>query len=541
MSLQARCQVISFLLATLSAIAFAADKDAPEGKICAVNPDNYVGNSQDRFQINDFINRGVCIRSHGDDRLCYQTLEATLASINFLRVGEYTGAASVLALLPTIGALLGAPTTEIWRLLTVVPFGGGLAMLLSFGGAILPVRVEDYEKDLSSAKVTFRAKPGRPSHEISEATRKELRTVVEKIESRMPLFIGAQAAMIIIKQGGVLPMVVYFQVVDAPMVLPRFVFRPPKYPQTPSPADAIVLTLVTGTALAENWAQLPFKETWKLFVSDVPYDVRVRGGDSIVSKLDKPEDSVTRVLEGLASLKAGTATIQGSRQHTRPRNAVLVVISVVGHGDQRIRSLLRLLSKCTSIATFVTGTALFASVQLLALPMAVFVLTLVLAAGVYGRAITGWIVQGVSKTEPLIHVIVNSTHEAQIVIREILSLDEYGTEDKEDPDETEIRKLQVELHGHVFVKQRYVAHRTPWNLRTWGVLARPYDLRRVDLQEKPARLGGDADGTPSSLQSDVELERGLLGRKEEDSRGGGVENLRSLTTRTLTSGSLHPL
>lgn len=51
----------------------------------------------------------------------------------------------MLALLPTIGALLGAPTSEIWRLLTVVPFGGVLAMTLSFGGAILPVRVEDYE------------------------------------------------------------------------------------------------------------------------------------------------------------------------------------------------------------------------------------------------------------------------------------------------------------------------------------------------------------------------------------------------------------
>ncbi|KAI4259739.1 MAG: hypothetical protein L6R42_004428 [Xanthoria sp. 1 TBL-2021] len=158
--------------------------------------------------------------------------------------------------------------------------------------------------------------------------------------------------------------------------------------------------IVTGIALVENWTQLPFKETWKPFVSDVPYDVRVRGGDSIITKLDKPEDSVNCVLQGLASLKAGTATIQGSRQHTRLRNAVLVVISVVGHGDQRIRSLLRLLSKCTSIATFVTGTSLFASVQLLALPMAVFVLTLVLAAGVNGRAITSWIVQGVSKTEP---------------------------------------------------------------------------------------------------------------------------------------------
>ncbi|KAI4281666.1 MAG: hypothetical protein L6R38_003509 [Xanthoria sp. 2 TBL-2021] len=116
-----------------------------------------------------------------------------------------------------------------------------------------------------------------------------------------------------------------------------------------------------------------------------------------------------------------------------------------------------------------------------------------------------------------------STHEAQIVIREILSLDEYGTEDKEDPDETESRKLQVELHGHVFVKQRRVAHRTPWNLRTWGVLPRPYDLRRVDMGREKMRHGEVQEGTPPS-QSDVELERGLLMRKE-DRRD--AENLRS--------------
>ncbi|KAL8878080.1 MAG: hypothetical protein Q9198_004039 [Flavoplaca austrocitrina] len=169
--------------------------------------------------------------------------------------------------------------------------------------------------------------------------------------------------------------------------------------------------------------------------------------------------------------------------------------------------------------------------------MAVFVLTLVLAAGVYGRAITGWIVQGVSKTEPLIHVIVNSTHEAQIVIREILSLNEYGTEDKEDPDKTEIRKLQVELHGHVFIKQRRVAHRTPWNLRTWGVLADPYDLRNVDMRKEKRRADGEEDegNTPPS-QSDVELESGLL-RKEDKRR---EENSRNSTTTRLTGGTLHP-
>ncbi|KAL8881468.1 MAG: hypothetical protein Q9198_001338 [Flavoplaca austrocitrina] len=287
-------------------------------------------------------------------------------------------------------------------------------MLLSFGGAILPVRVEDYEKDLSSAKVTFQPKIGRHHQGFLEETNKELKMVMEKIESRLrqdetqrlpkdhlcvgllamvALLIGAQAAMIIIEQGGVVPwwctsrwwMHLWYG-------LGWCFFL--SYPFSNLTQLITNHDTVTGITIAENWAQLPFKETWKLFVSDIPYDIRVRGGDSISAKFDKPKDSASRVLKSLASVKAGSATIQGSRQYTRPRNAVLVVISVVGRGEQRICSLVRLLSKCTSIATFVSGTAIFASVQLLALPMAVFILTLVLAAGVCGRAITGWIVQG---------------------------------------------------------------------------------------------------------------------------------------------------
>ncbi|KAL8896486.1 MAG: hypothetical protein Q9207_007681, partial [Kuettlingeria erythrocarpa] len=45
--------------------------------------------------------------------------------------------------------------------------------------------------------------------------------------------------------------------------------------------------------------------------------------------------------------------------------------------------------------------------------------TLVPGAGVSSRAITGWIVQGVNKTEPMLHVTVNSTQEAQRVIARI--------------------------------------------------------------------------------------------------------------------------
>ncbi|KAL8924696.1 MAG: hypothetical protein Q9208_003886 [Pyrenodesmia sp. 3 TL-2023] len=252
-------------------------------------------------------------------------------------------------------------------------------------------------------------------------------------------------------------------------------------------------------AIAENWAQVPFQETWELFVSDIPYDVTVQNGDSIITKLEKPHKSFTHVLRQLGSLRAGSVTYRGSQQHTRPRNAVLVMVSVIKNGDAIHGPLLRVFSKCASIATFVMGTAFFASTQLLALPVAVMTLTLVLGADVFSRAITGWIVQDVNKTEPMLHVIVNSTQEAQHVIARILSLDEdAGMPAHGD----EMRKIQVEIDGHVFVEQRRVAHRTPWYPRAFGVLAEPFDLRKVGIWEL-ARKGSQN----TSLE---EVELGLL-------------------------------
>lgn len=137
----------------------------------------------------------------------------------------------MLALLPTIGALLGAPTTEIWRLLTVVPFGGGLALTPSFGGAILPVGVEDHENDLDRCKVavrrnaTFRAEgfqtigrrirryvygfgPGDGEDFGAYASKRESavgeRSFMVALLGMIALFVGAQAGMIVVEQGGVI-------------------------------------------------------------------------------------------------------------------------------------------------------------------------------------------------------------------------------------------------------------------------------------------------------------------------------------------------
>lgn len=137
------------------------------------------------------MNQGICVKSDNVELVCYKSLNIVQNHLDSLREGGYAGAASVLTLLPTIGALLGAPTSDIWRLLTVIPFGGGLAMTFSFGGAILLVRVEDYKNDLNRHKlaiersVAFRAKGPRKLEDAQEEVYADLDQVLEKILVRM--------------------------------------------------------------------------------------------------------------------------------------------------------------------------------------------------------------------------------------------------------------------------------------------------------------------------------------------------------------------
>lgn len=235
-------------------------------------------------------------------------------------------------------------------------------------------------------------------------------------------------------------------------------------------------------------------------MSDVPYDISIRDGDDILPQFADSNASAKQVLHQISSVKAGEMIIHGSKQLTRPRNAILIIISVAGRGDDQIKSFLRLISRGFSLGVFVFGTATFASAQLIALPIAVLAMTLILFAALFSRAITGWIVAGVNKTEPLIHVIVNTTQEAQSLIGRILSLDDQNSQDSE---ENVSRKIQVELNGHIFVKQRRVGFRSRWYLRFLGILAEPFDLRKVD-QSNPHHEAVK-DNTRSS-----EVELGLL-------------------------------
>lgn len=214
---------------------FVGTTQATDGVKCSTAPDTYVGNSEASFRIGSWMSRGICIRSHHVDAVCYPTLLAVLENLNQLRQAKYNGAAGVLSLLPTIGALLCAPTSEIWRLLTIVPFGGGLAMALSFGGAMMPVRVEDYESapsrqntfpdsvislrnTIASLSYSEEETDAQKLAKLDELSNRIESRVGEKTARRLPkghlylgllrmvlLFIGAHVAMVVVEQGGVIP------------------------------------------------------------------------------------------------------------------------------------------------------------------------------------------------------------------------------------------------------------------------------------------------------------------------------------------------
>lgn len=83
------------------------------------------------------------------------------------------------------------------------------------------------------------------------------------------------------------------------------------------------------------------------------------------------------------------------------------------------------------------------------------------------------------------------------MIAGILSIDKC---DYRATGKAEVRIIQVELGGHVFVNQHRVGSRSAWYLQTLGVLAEPFDLRKVDHAEAfPNAMQGDPDHSEVKL------------------------------------------
>lgn len=89
--------------------------------------------------------RAQAIRSGGNDLECLGNLSLALTDLSNLLAAEYSGASGALSLLPTAGALIGAPSKELWVVFKLMPLAGVLSMLLSLGGTIVPSSASDYD------------------------------------------------------------------------------------------------------------------------------------------------------------------------------------------------------------------------------------------------------------------------------------------------------------------------------------------------------------------------------------------------------------
>lgn len=107
--------------------------------------DASVANESGWFYINAWDARGERIRSGATTLGCLGNLSWALENLGQLNAAEYSGAAGALSLLPTAGALIGAPAKEKWIFYNLVPVAGVLSMFLSLGRTVTHSKAGDYD------------------------------------------------------------------------------------------------------------------------------------------------------------------------------------------------------------------------------------------------------------------------------------------------------------------------------------------------------------------------------------------------------------
>jgi hypothetical protein len=223
--------------------------------------------------------------------------------------------------------------------------------------------------------------------------------------------------------------------------------------------------LATLTSIIENLVRLPFRAQYKFYVSDVPYEITLERGDSVLHL------GIANDLRQLPTLRFARVRFADRQIFTNPRQSMVITVSVVGVNNTATRAILRLCSKALNIGVFIMGTFMFASVTLVPVPMALLLLVVLLSASIFGRAIVGWLVRVVSSSDPFIHVITEDEMAANHAVKAI-----FGTRFEDFGEAPAARKVQVEFEGHIFVDGRRVFRRSPWYVHILGVMSKPWNL-----------------------------------------------------------------
>ncbi|KAI0437988.1 hypothetical protein F4803DRAFT_555448 [Xylaria telfairii] len=460
---------------------------------------------------------GRTIRSeHCDENLSYY-----LSLLGGIAQADYNGASSALTLLPTIGALLGAPARELWILYKLVPLAGVLSMLLSFGGNIVPNEYNEYEREGYSYDGIISSTGTKRDGEATLAPIKEMDelTFAQCVKARADNPLGSSA------------LTKAFIGMSTQLVWIALIIFACVYTGT----GAIIVWwckaqnwmlawyfAVAISSLVANAALVPFSKQWTMRISKAPtiveisedapaitpFNPRVSGnsnnngdensmdwnstteagveGDArtIPSQRTNTSLSQTSVIDEYKSYQpqttrrksiwlhnlakhgyntVGQVYMDPSQPWASSRHSFMVIISIPE--ITKTKAALRVVSKLASVAIFVTGTAAFASTTLIAISIATLDLALIISAAVLGRVAAIWMVAEMMKEKPVLHRIVQNELEAESFIREILNT----------------RGLTVELLGHVFINGKCVKRYSHYfNLSTiFGILVGPYKMEKL--------------------------------------------------------------
>ncbi|KAJ8127071.1 hypothetical protein O1611_g6566 [Lasiodiplodia mahajangana] len=454
---------------------------------------------------------------------CYENLSYYLSLLGGIAQADYNGASSALTLLPTIGALLGAPARELWILYKLVPLAGVLSMVLSFGGNIVPNEYNEYEREGYSYDGII-SSTGTKRH--GEAT---LMPIKKTDETTFAQCVSARAD----NPFGSSPLTKASIGMSVQLIWIGLIIFACIYTGTGAiivwwcQAKSWMLAWYAGVAISSlvaNAALVPFGKQWTMRVWKAPTTIEISNDAPTISSLARPQGSPnSNGTDDEAPIDWNSATPAGLQGDARPfqfkhtesslshatvvdeyrtyqpedntrrksvwlhnlkrhgyntqgqvymnpneawassRHPFMVIISIPE--VTKLKATVRVLSKLVSVAVFVTGTAAFASTTLIAISVATLDLVLIITAAVLGRVAAIWMVSEMMEEKPVLHRIVQNELEAESFIREVLNTP----------------GLTVELLGHVFINGKCVK-RFPrfFNLSTiFGILAGPYKIEKL--------------------------------------------------------------
>ncbi|CAL3971606.1 unnamed protein product [Diplocarpon coronariae] len=430
------------------------------------------------FSVAQWDARGTTIRAGGTIEFCLGNLSMAIDQLTRVNAAEYNGAAGALSLLPTAGALIGAPTKELWVVTKLMPLAGILSMLLSLGGSMVPSTASEYnpsdtytyEGMMSTASVTNKhvniteqeVHAGLAAAESRNALRDEVlqrvQTFSEGGGSYLNVWIGLAFQLVFV---AALILTLWYAQLGA--VIPWWCqAREWMY---------YWYLIVAISSLLENFSGVPFTYQTTLRISKAPAGLELPRNLTRITPTahelsSNPSLSTIGKLRRDRMNTRSVITLPGS--YAWNRNCFYVVLSV--EQIKTWHASLRVFSKAFSVGVYAVGTALFASAQFVSITIALMTLCMVLGTAVLGRVLSLWMARSLMSNDPIIHKIVRDDAAASRELDMIFA----------------IEGLQVEVLGHIVVDGYSVTRRYEWLTisKYIGVCAGPYDLRRLQAKTR---------------------------------------------------------